>query len=220
MLGQTTMFAANDGRLRNRVTLQIVEAKEARGMLVAYHYLHRARVGRQINYAVLIDGVVDGVITYAYPMVCAPICGVPSDELVEFARLYLHGNMKHAATCAIGKSLRRVAKDWMSMFPDAKVPRLVVSWSDREYHKGTIYKAANFRWLKISKPKARGKNRGANAKGNFSGVRVMDACHWHEKDCWVFSLGGGGAEHGERNGAQQSGPSSPNAELSDAGGEP
>jgi hypothetical protein len=48
--------------------------------------------------------------------------------------------------------------------------------------------------LKISKPKTRGKNRGANAKGNFSGVRVMDACHWHEKDCWVFSLGGGGAE--------------------------
>lgn len=26
-------------------------------------------------------------------------------------------------------------------YPEAKSPRLVVSWSDAEYHKGTIYKA-------------------------------------------------------------------------------
>ena len=83
------MFAPdNTLPLRRRVTLEIIGLADARYMLTQFHYLHRTRVGRQINYAVLIDGIVDGVITYAYPMMSAPLLNVPSDELLEFARLY------------------------------------------------------------------------------------------------------------------------------------
>ena len=50
------MFATTTGKLRNRVELDVVSCQQARGVLVGYHYLHRARVGRQINYAVKLVG--------------------------------------------------------------------------------------------------------------------------------------------------------------------
>lgn len=157
--------------------------RDARYMLEKFHYLHRARCGRQINYAVSIDGVVDGVITYAYPMMSAPLEGVPSDELVEFARLYLHSNIPHTATCAIGKTLKRIRKDWITMFPDAKPLRLVVSWSDTEYHVGTIYKAANFKWLRRRKGQQPGNVKPPPNRAS----RPKHSDYDHEKDCWVYS---------------------------------
>ncbi len=130
MIGQMSLFApAPNLPLRRRVELQIVTTAEARNVLEQFHYLHRARVGRQINYAVMIDGITDGVITFAYPMVSVPIAGIPSDECVEFARLWLSKNIPHSASCAIGKALKRIVADWMRLFPDSKTPRLVVSWS-------------------------------------------------------------------------------------------
>lgn len=173
-------------RLRNRVQLQQISVADARYMLEQFHYLHRARAGRQVNYAVLIDGIVDGVITYAYPMMSADLCGVPADELVEFARLYLHQNIPHTATCAIGKSIKRLVPDWERMFPDAKPLRLIVSWSDKEYHKGTIYKAANFLWLRVS----RGDHRKAarNNADTKRGFRRQTSDYAHDKDCWVYPI--------------------------------
>src|SRR5450631_1277203 len=102
MLGQMSMFApTNDLPLRRRITVELCELNEVASMLKQFHYLHRTRVGRQLNYAVFLDGVCDGVITYAYAMTSNPIDGVPSDELIEFARLYLHHNIPHSASCAI-----------------------------------------------------------------------------------------------------------------------
>ena len=187
MLGQISLFQPdNTLPLRRRVCVDIISTADARYMLESFHYLHRARVGRQINYAVSIDGTVDGVITYAYPMMSAPLLGVPSDELVEFARLYLHQNIPHSATCAIGKSIKRIQRDWALLFPDAKKLRLVVSWSDTEYHKGTIYKAANFEWIK----RTTGDNRKAmqNSPTSKRGQRKHTGDYAHEKDCWVYWL--------------------------------
>lgn len=169
--------------LRQRVSVEIIELAQARYALETFHYLHRVRTGRQINYAILIDGVVDGVITYAYPMMSAPIDGVPSDQLLEFARLFLASNIPHTATCAIGKTIKRVRSDWMRLFPDAKPPQLVVSWSDTEYHKGTIYKAANFRWLKRTKGQPHG-----NKSGSKRGERTGHTDYNHDKDCWIYRL--------------------------------
>lgn len=184
MLGQISIFAPDSTLpLRRRVTVEIIETNQARYMLETFHYLHRARVGRQINYAVLIDGIVDGVITFAYPMMSAPLLGVPSDELVEFARMYLHQNIPHSATCAIGKSLKRIKRDWALLFPDAKPIKLVVSWSDSVFHKGTIYKAANFRWVKRTTAKIHG-----NKSGSKRGGRVQHDDYNNDKDCWVYWL--------------------------------
>lgn len=184
MIGQTTLFAPDrQAKLRDRVQVEIAETATIRVVLERFHYLGRARTGRQINYAVMIDGVVDGVITYAYPMMSAAIEGVASDEMLEFARLYLHRNIPHTASCAIGKSLRRVREDWMRRFPDAKPPRLVVSWSDTVHHKGTVYKASNFRWLRRSRGVPPG-----NAATSKRGFRQKHGDYRHDKDCWIFWL--------------------------------
>jgi hypothetical protein len=184
MLGQISLFAPDKQLpLRRRVSLEQIAVADARYMLEKFHYLHRTRVGRQINYAVLIDGQVDGVITYAYPMMSLPIAGVPSDELLEFARLYLHQNIPHSATCAIGKSLKRIQRDWMREFPDAKLPRLIVSWSDTTRHKGTIYKAANFEWLRKTKG-----YQNWNTKNSKRGNRKKYDDIINIKDCWIYRL--------------------------------
>jgi hypothetical protein len=169
--------------LRRRVSVQLVTLASARQAFEKFHYLHRARTGRQLNYAVLIDGVVDGFITYAYPMMSADLCGVPSDELLEFARMYLHSNIPHTATCAIGQTLRRVKRDWVQSFPDAKTPRLVVSWSDTTRHLGTIYTAANFVWLRRTKGQPHG-----NKPGSKRGAREQHGDYSHDKDCWIYWL--------------------------------
>lgn len=186
MIGQISLFKPdNTLPLRQRVSVEIITVAQARHTLETFHYLHRCRTGRQINYAVLIDGIVDGVITYAYPMTSAPIAGVPSDELLEFARLYLHQNIPHTATCAIGKTLKRIKGDWMKLYPDAKVPSLIVSWSDTEYHKGTVYKAANFQWLRKSQGKA---NRSQSVRKWSGTIRKRYEDHAHDKDCWIYLL--------------------------------
>lgn len=182
MIGQLAMFAPDATLpLRHRVTVELISLAQARHTLEKFHYLHRARTGRQLNYAVLIDGIVDGVITYAYPMMSVPLDGVPSDELLEFARLFLAQNIPHTATCAIGKTLRRVRQDWSRLFPDAKMPRLVVSWSDTEYHKGTVYKASNFTWFRRSHGQPPG-----NSATSKRGQRVAHGDYSHDKDCWIY----------------------------------
>ncbi len=182
MLGQTALFAPDPTLpLRKRVQVEIVTAAQARHTLENLHYLHRARVGRQINYAVLIDGIVDGMITYAYPMMSAPLLGVPSNELVEFARMYLAQNIPHSASCAIGQTLRRLPSDWERLFPEAPKLKLVVSWSDVEYHKGTVYKAANFQFVKRSKGQPHG-----NSVTSKRGARAGHSDYSHDKDCWVY----------------------------------
>ena len=183
MLGQKSLFYTPKAKLKNRIILQPVEVADIRRILETRHYLKRARTGRQLNYAVLIDGIVDGVITYAYPMMSAPLEGVPSDELLEFARLYLASNIPHSASCAIGKSLRLITTDWALRFPDAKPVKLVVSWSDTTSLTGTIYKAANFQWLRRSPAAHHG-----NASTSKRGARKSHDDYNHDKDCWIYWL--------------------------------
>lgn len=186
MLGQMSLFKPDETLpLRRRVELDIVSLADVRYMLEQFHYLHRTRTSCQINYAVLIDGEVDGVITYAYPFISVPLHDVPSDQILEFARLYLHQNIPHSATCAIGKSLRRVRTDWVRLFPDAKEPRLVVSWSDTTRHKGTIYKAANFIHDATSQPV---KHPGPRIGKFKREVHQVHGDYGNAKDRWIYWL--------------------------------
>ena len=49
------------------------------------------------------------------------------------------------ASCAMGKSLRRIKKDWYMKYPNLPGIDAIVSWSDDIRHKGTIYKSSNFK---------------------------------------------------------------------------
>jgi hypothetical protein len=184
VIGQTSLFPP-EGKLRDRVELARITVADARHALEKYHYLHRTRTGRQVNYAVSVDGVVDGVITYAYPMMSAPLLGTPSDELIEFARLYLHSNGHNVASCAINQSLRRLRQDWATEYPDAKQLQLCVSWSDTTRHRGIIYLASNFVW--VHRTKGRSENhRPGNAVGSKRGARAAHGDYSNDKDCWVY----------------------------------
>lgn len=182
MIGQMAMFAPDKTlSLRQRVTVELISLAQARHTLEKLHYLHRVRTGRQLNYAVLIDGVVDGVITYALPKLITSLDGVPQENIIEFARLFLGQNIPHTATCAIGKTLKRVRQDWKQSFPGAPMPELVVSWSDTEYHKGTVYKASNFAWLRCSRGHGPGNNKTGNPR-----QRIAHGDYSHDKDCWIY----------------------------------
>ncbi len=183
MIGQQSLFSQTQLKLRNRVELVQASASEVRTIFTTRHYLKRARSSAQINYLVLIDGVVDGAITYAYPMMSAPLLGVESDEMIEFARLYLASNIPHTASCAISKSLRVIASDWIGKHSTAKPVKLVVSWSDTTRHAGTVYKAANFQWVRRTKSAVHG-----NKSTSKRGARRQHLDYQHEKDCWVYWL--------------------------------
>ena len=186
MIGQQSLFPPDAALpLRRRVEVQIISAADARYALVQWHYLHRVRTGRQLNYGVMIDGVMDGVITYAYPSGANVIAGCEPGESVEFARLYLRSNIPHTASCAIAKTLHRIAGDWRAAFPDAKPLRLVVSWSDRTRHVGTIYKAANFKWAGESPGAAAGGLRKGHKRW---GERGRYADLGNTKDKWLYWL--------------------------------
>jgi len=186
MIGQASLFTPDMTLpLRKRVTVERITVAQARYALENFHYLHRTRTGRQINYAVLIDGIVDGVITYAYPPGSFVLLGLQPGQFIEFARLYLHSNIPHSASCAIGQTIRRIRSDWALLFPDADVLQLIVSWSDKEYHTGTIYKAANFQWLRVTK----GASQGGLTKGKKRwGERGKYTDLAHDKDCWIYWL--------------------------------
>lgn len=167
--------------MRQRVEVRPITTAQARYTLERFHYLHRARMGRQVNYAILLDGAVDGVITYAYPMTSANILGCPPGTVIEFARMYLCSNLKGEATVSIGKTLRAIPKDWVTWWSDAQTPLLVVSWSDKTRHLGTVYRAANFVWLRESAGHRQ------TTRGIY-GKRVERSDYSHPKDCWVYWL--------------------------------
>lgn len=183
MLNQIALFKPDKSLpLRRRIELQLAELRDVRGILEGMHYLKRVRMGRQLNYLILIDGVVDGVITYALPMMSADFHDVPSDQVLEFARLFLKSNIQHSASCAIGKSIRRVKRDWVQRFPESPEPKIIVSWSDKTRHKGTIYKAANFKHDGITK------SGGGNTKNSKRGFRKKHSDYGHLKDRWIYWL--------------------------------
>lgn len=145
--------------LRARLDVAVADLKEATQVIVQNHYLHRGRTMAQMPYWVHLDSRRVGVILYAYPRMSAKYHGYAPMNLVELARMWLHPavqglrivdshDREHAftvATCAVGKSLRRIRADWHGKYPHLPDVLAVVSWADQEHHEGTIYRAANFR---------------------------------------------------------------------------
>jgi hypothetical protein len=146
-------------RLRDRVELAIAPLKEATDLIVRNHYLHRGRTMAQLAYWIQIDDACVGVMLYAYPRLSVKFHGYAPMNLLELARLWINpavqggtvvdsNGQQHAsaiATCAVGRSLRRIRADWQGKYPHLPKVLAVVSWADLERHEGTIYRASNFR---------------------------------------------------------------------------
>ena len=144
--------------LRARVTLEVANLKEATQVIVENHYLHRGRTMAQMPYWILLDGERCGVLLFALPRLSVKFQGHGPMNLVELARLWIDPDVqgqtvtdsegvRHTlsiASCAVGKSLRRIRQDWHGKYPHLPDILACVSWADDVHHEGTIYRAANF----------------------------------------------------------------------------
>ena len=150
---------SGEPRLASRICLVVANLREATEFIVRKHYLRRGRTMAQLPYWVTLDGDRAGVILYSYPRLSVEFHGHAPLRLLELARLWVDPNLQglrvmdrlgreHSlavASCAVGRSLRRIRGDWYGKYPHLPDVDAVVAWSDQVHHEGTIYRAANFR---------------------------------------------------------------------------
>ncbi len=173
--------------LRTSLQLTSMPREWLNQMATTWHYMHRPVHARAcpFGWAVTVDGelyhhdaVPWGFIVFAgvhftkmhgvfgYP-------GLPTQwQVLVLSRLWLHDDLPHnSETCVIAKALRLVQRRWLEVhppvFPDRPYHILrVLSWSDLRYHRGTIYRAANFREIGTTHSQARHSNtRGGGLDG-------------------------------------------------------
>lgn len=155
--------------IKGRIGLVQAERKWLSEMSVKYHYMHKAPTSRSIpfGWGITWDGEVTnkegdpyGFIIYAlihYTKLAGEFGypGLPTNwQVLSLARLWLHDDLpKNSETYVIGKTLKMIQHRWLEIHPP-RFPELpyhivkVISYADLEFHKGTIYKAANFREVK------------------------------------------------------------------------
>ena len=169
--GRLETFDPSKGKLSKRLTLKIADLKESNLIIIKHHYLHRSRTMSQLSYWICIDEIQVGVISYSLPRISNQVDGIEPMNLLELARLWIHPSVQNLnyedrngkshslsiASCAMGKSIKRVKTDWYMKYPNLPKIDAIISWSDDKRHKGTIYKSSNF--------KVTGKS-GGNSHGN------------------------------------------------------
>ena len=199
------VYFQSKGKLSKRLTIDIAPLKESNLVIIHHHYLHRSRTMGQLSYWICIDEIPVGVILYSLPRINVPIDGIEPMKLLELARLWIHPSVQNlsyedrngkshslsVASCAMGKSMRRIRKDWYMKYPNLPKIDAVISWSDDKRHKGTIYKSSNFKVTGKS-----GGNSHGNGKRKDSGnylphkdfknvkTRFLYTYGWKEKIIW------------------------------------
>jgi hypothetical protein len=152
--------------LKQRIELQVAGTEWLNIQATQYHYMHRPVHQRACPFGWAItfdgelyqpDGAPSGLIIFAsihytrlhgefgYP-------GLPTKwQVLSLSRLWLHDNLPHnSETVVIAKALKAVQKRWLEVHPPVYWDqpyqiRKIISYADSRYHKGTIYRAANFR---------------------------------------------------------------------------
>ena len=174
-------------KLTKRIGLIQADRSTLNALATEHHYMHRAVHQRACPFGWLVefdgglyctDGRSCGFIIYAsihytrltgefgYP-------GLPTKwQVLSLARLWLHDDLpRNAETVVIGKTLRQTGHDhaamvqrrWLEIHPP-RYPtqpyhiRKIVSYADTRYHRGTTYRAANFREYGRTRSQRRHKN--------------------------------------------------------------
>jgi hypothetical protein len=143
----------------------------------------------QIAYWVMLDDKPCGALLFALPRLSVPFHGYAPMSLIELARCWLQPAVQDCwvrdqsgrshnlpvASCALGKSLRVIRRDWHGKYPHLPHIRACVAWSDRQLHRGTIYQAANFVQLgmtSVSQPGAGTRRTGGHHLHHSDYLRV------------------------------------------------
>ena len=196
--GRLQNFDPTIDKLSKRLTLEIAPLKESSLVIIHHHYLHRTRTMSQLPYWIFIDGIPVGVILYSLPRVNVPIDGIEPMKLLELARLWIHPSVQNktfkdksgrthslsVASCAMGKSLRRIKKDWEEKYPTLPEVDAIVSWSDDVRHKGTIYRSSNF----SETGKSGGNLHGTGTKRKDGGYYRLNKDHRNIKTRFIYKF--------------------------------
>ena len=151
----------------------------------------------QLSYWICIDEIPVGVLLYSLPRISNPIDGIQPMNLLELARIWIHPSVQgltyedrngkshslSVASCAVGKSLKRVRKDWKMKYPNLPGIDAIISWSDDVRHEGTIYKSCNFKMMGKSGGNAHGKG-----KRKISGNYIPHKDYRHIKTRFLYSF--------------------------------
>ena len=196
--GRLETFDPSKGKLSKRLTLKIADLKDSNLIIIHHHYLHRSRTMGQLPYWICIDEIPVGVISYSLPRISNQVDGIEPMNLLELARLWINPSVQNlsyedrngkshslsVASCAMGKSIKRVKTDWYMKYPNLPKIDAVISWSDDKRHKGTIYKSSNF---KVS-GKSGGNSHG-NGKRKDSGNYIPHKDFKHIKTRFLYKYG-------------------------------
>jgi hypothetical protein len=164
--------------MRERVTVERAPLAWAQALVTERHYLHKPvhPMAYPFAYMVRVDGRPAGCLIYAVPHFTRlrglfGYPGLPDKwQVLVLSRMWLDPSIqgqvvtgrdgrRHSlcvASCALAQSLRRVQRDWLLHHPPRFLDqpyhiRLVITWADEGAgHKGTVYRACNWRFVKAS----------------------------------------------------------------------
>ena len=136
-----------------------VNKQEAKRILDEYHYLTGISKGFKSGYNYGIydkkEKEVVGVIIFTnfpVPEICKGMLGLERNDqegLFELSRLCLTPRVQkeehNLASWFVSKAIKELKKDTHV--------RVILSYADSKYHKGTVYRACNFRYYGLSDPK-------------------------------------------------------------------
>lgn len=179
--------------------LKILEAKEFNRWQKDRHYLKRPIIrSKMVAHGIFVDSQLVGGLLWATPHFTKKrgLFGYPGLfdkwEVLMLARFYLADGCNVIASAALSDSIGmgkgnrgskrrgwRLQEDWVRehppRFPEKPyVPRLLISWSDKQWgHEGTIYRASGWTLWDVTK-----------SNGQRTGKQTGDG----EKKCWIMKL--------------------------------
>ena len=143
--------------MKEDFTIKRVEKSEAEGLLMTYHYLKDESKGFKsgFNYGLYCDGSICGVVIFTgFPVPelskgCFGLSRDDQDGLFELSRLVLRPDVQtsehNLASWFVSRSIRKLRKDTSV--------RAILSYADDNHHKGVVYRACNFSYFGLTKPK-------------------------------------------------------------------
>lgn len=177
--------------LKKRLKLERCPLEWAQNLVVEHHYLHRRvhPLGLPFAYKILLEQQAIGTIIMATPHFTKlrglfGYTGLPTQwQVLQLSRFWLapsyqspqsNGHANNLASCALAQLLKRVNNDWLNHHPP-RFPsqphhlELILAYADRTVgHRGTIYRAANFREFGCTNS-----NRQRHGKGNNQGEKIL-----------------------------------------------
>jgi hypothetical protein len=190
--------------LPDRINLVIKDRKWLNEQSEKYHYMHRSvhQKACPFGWAVEFDGSLYrgddpcGFIVYASVHFTKlkdefGYEGLPTKwQVLCLSRLWLHDDLpRNSETVVIAKSLKQVQRRWLEVhppkFPDEPYHIVkIITYADRRYFAGTIYKAANFRFSGSTVSAQRNKTtRGIGMNGATLDRYIYDL----KEPNWVYS---------------------------------